>query len=102
MVLQVAGLALLAGVGVQAEEALLQRHLQLLLVGVGVALRAGGKFFLQNFNLHRRREQNVPHKSEQPQHEDMKEARSSKLNRRYSFIYATATERLSKLLTANY
>ena len=52
MLLQVARLALLAGVGIQAVEALLQGHLQLLLIGVGVISRPGGHdLFLQDTHL---------------------------------------------------
>ena len=51
VVLQVASLALLAGVTIETEEALLQGHLQLLFVGMGVVLRRGHKLLLQNADL---------------------------------------------------
>lgn len=57
VLLQVAGLALLAGVSVQAEDALLQRHLQLLSVGVGVVLGGGVQFFLQHTQLHQQQQE---------------------------------------------
>lgn len=51
VLLQVPGLALLAGIAVQAVEALLQGRLQLLLVGVSVFRGGRSKLLLEDAHL---------------------------------------------------
>lgn len=51
VIVQVSGLALLAGVSVEAEETLFHSHLQLLFVRMRVSFGADGQLFLQNLNL---------------------------------------------------
>lgn len=54
VIVQISGLALLAGISIEAEKTLFQRHLQLLFVGMRVAFRTDGQLFLQNSNLHQK------------------------------------------------